>query len=501
MTPHKAKGVICVLTSAVLYVLVFPNFNFSFLAWVAFIPLVFSIQSQSSKQAFLYGWLSGTLAYMGILYWIIPTFHAAQVSLGLAFAALLALSAYVGLFWGAWAYFGVKIQHQKFRFDLEPWSPLFGAAAWVALEYLRTFLFSGFPWTLLGDSQISHLALIQMASVTGVYGVSFLVVMVNLTFCVALKRTPKKRALLVPLLILTGAYLFGQSQLTQQFHKDDGKQLKVALLQGNIDQYKKWNEAYIEEIKQTYSILVQRASAAQVDLIIWPETSVPGYLTQDPALWIWLTGVIIKSHTSHLLGAPSAEGSKAFNAAFSISRFGLIQGSYAKQHLVPFGEIVPFQNLLGQWIPVLNALGGFNAGTVSPVLSAAGIPVGINICYEAIFPDLVRRSVKAGGQAIVNITNDGWYMKTAAPYQHLAPNIFRAIENRRWVLRADNTGVSALIDPTGHIIAQTPIYQARLLTGTIYARTEQTFYTKYGDLFSWICLAIVSAWVFCRRTL
>lgn len=485
---------IALLSAACLYILAFPNFNLSLLAWVALIPLLYAIENKTPRQAFFYGWISGTLAYCGLLFWLVVTFHAASLSFFLGLGCLLLLSGYLGLYWGAWAW-GVASMNCK-----EGSKPFALAAFWVVLEYIRTYLFSGFPWALLADSQVHHLPLLQMASITGVYGISFLIVWGNLAIAQTLKGSLKS---LAPFALVLGIILMSGYRQLKISSEGDSHPFKIALLQGNIDQYKKWDEVYVAEIKQTYQTLSERASAGNADLIVWPETSAPGYLMQDPPLRLWLTQLILKSHAAHIVGAPAEDGKKAFNAAFSISSIGLVQGMYAKKHLVPFGETVPFQAWLGAWIPVLNALGGFDAGEDSPVLSAAGIPVGVNICYEAIFPNLIRRSVQRGGQLIANLTNDGWYMKTAEPYQHLAPNVFRAVENHRWLLRADNTGVSAIIDPQGRIVAASSIYQAMIVSGTVYPQTVQTFYTRWGDVFAWACLAI-TLWAFCfsyRRVL
>jgi apolipoprotein N-acyltransferase len=509
-----------ILAAACLAVLAFPNFNLSLLAWVALVPLIFAIEHKTPRQAFFYGWLSGTLAYCGILFWLVVTFHAATLSLLLGLSCLIALSAYVGLYWGAWAWFVIHLTspHSPFgrplpngrgenedNFNFSP-SPvrekvgmrlIIASAFWVVLEYIRTTLFSGFPWALLADSQVHHLPLLQIASITGVYGVSFLIVWGNLAIARALKGSFKPLGAFVFVLLVVLGYGYLQLNISALGNRTP---LKIALLQGDIDQYKKWNETYVAEIEQTYQTLSERATLDHVDLIIWPETSAPGYLMQESALRLWLTQLILKSHASHLVGAPASIGKKSFNAAFSLSPIGWIQGMYAKKHLVPFGEIVPFQSVLGAWIPVLNVLGGFDAGEDSAVLMAANVPVAMNICYEALFPNLVRRSVQQGGQLIVNITNDGWYMKTAEPYQHLAPNVFRAIENDRWLARADNTGVSAIIAPTGEIVAQTPIYLPRELTGTVYARTHRTFYTRFGDVFAWFCLFAVLVFVYRKKS-
>jgi apolipoprotein N-acyltransferase len=526
------------VVSSLLYILAFPNFNLSWLAFVALVPLVVSVSRSSPRRAFLHGWLAGTLAYVGILYWIVVTFHAAHLSWSLGLLSLLLLASYLGLYWGAWSWFlsliangGITRKagkperqreesalrmmgstHRSSGFPASLATPallaLTGACAWVALEYLRTYLFSGFPWALLADSQVKALPLIQIASVTGVYGVSFLIVLVNLTVAEFLlfrhsrvRGNPENSPALDPrfrwdddcmAIVMTASLLlvcllFGSYRLHRPLAHSPSPPMRVALLQGNIDQYKKWDAAYVQEIETTYQGLVQAASQAEPNLIVWPETSVPGYLLQEASLWNWLQPVVRNSRTNQLVGAPYMSDKNIYNMAFSLDRQCHIEGEYAKQHLVPFGEVVPWANSLGRFIPVLNSLGGFAAGGRSPVVPAAGVPVGVNICYEAIFPNLVRRSVKQGAQVIANLTNDGWYMRTAAPYQHWAPNIFRAVENGRWVLRADNTGISGLIDPTGHVAAASRIFEASVLVGDAQPRTELTIYTRFGDLFAWAC--------------
>jgi apolipoprotein N-acyltransferase len=222
-------------------------------------------------------------------------------------------------------------------------------------------------------------------------------------------------------------------------------------------------------------------------MIIWPETSVPGYLLQDPPLRDWLQRTVRQSKTSHLVGAPVLHNEMAYNSSFSINSEGILEGEYAKKHLVPFGEVVPWAHALGRFIKVLNDLGGFTAGDQPPVVRLAGCPVGVNICYEAIFPDLVRQSVKQGAQLIANLTNDGWYMQTAAPYQHFTPNVFRAVENGRWLVRADNTGISGIIDPTGHIVAASSIFESAVVTGIVHPLSDMTLYTRWGDWFAIFC--------------
>lgn len=481
-----------IVLSSCLYVLSFPKFSLYYLAWIALVPLVLVIlQEQGLRrwQAFRWGWACGTLGSLGLLYWLIPTYRAAHQPLALAGLCLVLLASYLGLFWGAWAEL-----MRTFRKLNPAWLCVLGASAWVALEYLRTWLFSGFPWALLADSQVTELSLIQIASVTGAYGVSFLIVLFNLWgacqlhFRYLAPRTRKRSYLFLPPMLLVISYLWGTAELTHKTAAGPaGKPLQVALLQGNIDQYKKWNESYVSDILDHYQSMVKEAARRPVELIVWPETSIPAYLLQDSDIREWLVQTVRSSRTHHLIGAPTKVSKKFYNSSFSMNREGLLEAQYDKIHLVPFGEIVPLANILGRFVRALNELGGFTSGSRDSVMRVAGIPMGITICYEAIFPDLVRRAVRDGAQVLTNQTNDGWYMKTSAPYQHWAPNIYRAIENRRYLLRANNTGISGIIDPWGRMVASSRIFEPAIVTGSVEPLQNLTFYTRHGDLFAMIC--------------
>ena len=397
------KKLICPLLSSALYILAFPKFSIAGFAWVALVPLMWQVQGETTPtQAFGYGLLSGTFAYAGLLYWLIPTFQAAGQGLALSVPALLLLSAYLGLYWGLWTW-------MIHRFPSRRLLPFFAAAAWVALEYARTYFLSGFPWALFADSQVTFLPLIQMATVTGAYGVSFILVFVNVIWFDVWERRWT-----VP--CVTGTVLMlGMSLGVQTLkHGDiDGKAIPVALLQGNIDQYKKWSAEYVEEIKTTFERLAHEANAASPRLVIWPETSMPGYLLQEPSLQNWLVSVIQKGNAEHLIGTPLSDGQHAWNSAILIGPQNQMLGMYMKRHLVPFGEAVPFQSVLGRWIPVLNALGGFTPGGRMAPLQSSVAKLGVSICYEAILPNFVRKVAANHINAIVNITNDSCFFYSA----------------------------------------------------------------------------------------
>lgn len=450
-------------------------------------PLIHAAVQQNPGRAFRAGWITGTLTYVGLLYWIVVTFEAADQSPLLAIPCLLLLAAYLALFWGAWAYWlswsAVRMREGGISF------PLAGACAWAVLEFLRTHLFSGFPWTLLGDSQITYLPMIQIASYTGVYGVSFLIAWVNLSLASTLWK--RNMTPLIVALAVGANFYWGKKQMDRLEAQQKAPSFKIALLQGNIDQYKKWDAVYVSDIKRTYEKLNVQAKQQKPQLIIWPETSVPGFLLEEPSLRKWLDSLIQRTGVHQLVGAPSKAGENdAYNTAYSLTAQSKVVSHYSKKHLVPFGEVVPFAEVLSRWVSVLNRLGGFQPGKESSVLATPIGPIGVNICYEAIFPELVRQSVLAGAEFIVNMTNDGWYMQTAAPYQHFAPNIFRAVENRRWLMRANNTGISAIVSPIGRVTAESSIFVPAVVSGSVSPSSEKTFYTLKGDVFAWGCLAL-----------
>jgi apolipoprotein N-acyltransferase len=371
---------------------------------------------------------------------------------------------------------------------ISPWlAVVSSAASWITLEYVRSFFLTGFPWALLGYSQWRYPPLCQIAEWTGVYGVSAILFLSNLMLWQWLKNKKMPWSALVPLMILLGVNFgiyVGRLPLAQE-----NPTLKVAILQGNIDQYKKWNAAFVQEILMSYAGLTKQLNSS-VDLVVWPESAVPGWVPNEAWLMEWLQQRIVPTQAYHLVGAASYSNGKNYNSAFLFNPNGTLHSRYDKIHLVPLGEFVPFQSLLGRWISVLNALGGFHKGENRRALWMDKTKFGVNICYESIFPHLVRLQTKEGASFLVNVTNDGWYLNTAAPQQHFSMNVFRAIENRRTLIRAANTGISGIILPDGWVAKATALNERTLLEGVIHLKTNLTFYVQYGDVFAWLCCAI-----------
>ena len=428
------------IVSAILLILAFPNFNLSYLAFVGFVPLFLVIRSKKPKEAFWISYLCGFLFYLVTLYWL---YHV-------TIFGLIIVCLYLALYFGI---FGLLFNRFAF-FTLHP-SPLTGlliAIIWIILEYLQAHLFTGFGWALLGYSQYKNLALIQIADFSGVYGVSFIIMMVNVGIYRFFKRSLKE--IVIAGMVLAAAIGYGK---IGEDKGGQGKEITVSIVQANIPQEMKWDPAAKDEILERYANLTRLAAFEDPDLIIWPETSFPGFFginkeTQE------VLDLARKVDTPLLIGANTSEGLDSFNSAVLISERGKVVDRYDKIHLVPYGEYVPFSDK----IPflhrlVLGELGEFTPGkeykafSLHPSPFTNEVKFATLICFEDIFPKISKKLVQNGAEFLVVITNDAWYGKSGAPYQHAAASVFRAIENRVPIVRCANTGYSCFIDPRGRI--------------------------------------------------
>ena len=474
------------LLSGALVCLSFPKWNLEWLAWAALIPLLVSaLEAASSKEAFAAGWVAGCSAFCGVLYWLVPTFRAAHVPVLLGAGAVFALAAYIGLYYGTFA----ALSRWFFRRHPETPALVFSAALWAALEWLRDHFATGFPWGTLGYTQWLHPSVLQIAHIAGVYGVSSTLVLANLVVARLLLR--RRLELLSVALVLIWASCCIRAY-DGRWRPGPERTVRIAVLQGNIDQYKKWSREYVREILDSYGGLAREAeSDPETALIVWPETALPGWVPQDPEILHWMQALARETGKPHLVGAVTQDGNKSYNSAFLFGPDGAILDRYDKIHLVPFGEFVPLQSWLGRWISVLNDLGGFDAGPKDQLIEAPGAALGVTICYEAIFPEIARRETAAGAQVLVNLTNDGWYLDTAAPEQHFSMSVLRAVENGRWLVRAANTGISGVIRPDGAVALRTRLNERAQFAADVAPENGKTFYARHGDVFAAACGAAV----------
>jgi apolipoprotein N-acyltransferase len=492
---------LCAMFCGLLVVLSFPTFNIYPLVWVALAPLLVLLYDKSGKQSFTIGLLFGTVYFFGTIYWIYHSLnHYGSIALVPSLFVVLLLSLYLSLYPAIFCALYSKVIKKR---DLP--ATFVAPVLWTALEFVRSYALTGFPWSSLGYSQYDFTVFIQFADITGIYGVSFLIVAVNgaiADFFIIKKRTLERPlhsrfytyagwALL--LVIIVANFSYGLFRLYQE---RPGSNINVAIVQGNIEQDKKWEKNYQQFVSETYrnltlSALSKAETATDLpNLIVWPETAVPfffGNNSESDELVAFQ-----KSLNAYLLfGAvmlKSDDSAKYSNSAVLLTKEGKVSYIYDKIHLVPFGEYVPMRNLLFFINKLVEGVGDYIPGdsytkAVTPFGSFAA-----PICYEIIFPGLVRKYYIKGGDFIVNITNDAWFGRTSGPYQHFSMAVFRAIENRKPVIRAANTGISGFIDSSGRILQKSDIFVRTVIRSDLKTDLTLSVYTKYGDLFSFFCI-------------
>jgi len=474
----------------------FPSSEIPALAWIALVPVFVALQGQSIRAGFLLAGITGLVFFCSTLYWVAYALHRhGPFSAAPAVMTMALLCAALSIFI---AFFGAMVVLIRER---RPGLFLIAApAAWVALELARTHLLTGFPWLLLGYSQYSVLSLIQIADLTGVYGISFLIVLVNSAVAELLENRERLLPFLIALAVAGAVFAYGMVRIGQP---DGSGGIRVSVIQGNIEQDKKWDPSYQSEVMATYKRLTLKVLEERPDLIVWPETATPFYFGSkeypSPALTEDLRRFVRSSGTPLLFGSALHEIQDRRhilrNSAVFLDEEGAIDDYYTKHRLVPFGEYVPLKNSLLFFVTKLvQPAGDFKAGSEYTIVgvrskdAGRNIPVSTVICYEIIFPGHVRQFVNDGATVITTITNDAWFGRTGAPYQHFSMAVLRAVENRVPVARAANTGISGFIDAKGKILDASGIFTEAIITRTITPGTTRTFYTRYGDVFSWLCV-------------
>jgi apolipoprotein N-acyltransferase len=494
------------IISGLLLTAAFPKMGLSVLAWFALVPLYIALRELTPKEAFSVGMIAGLTHYLTLLYWVVFTMRTYGylpwwqcVSLLVLLAAYLAL--YIALFAMALVRLCQKPLHLVFL------APVF----WVALEYSRSFLLTGFTWGTIGYSQFNRLHIIQISDIFGVYGISFLVVLCNTAIYVLLlfyaqkkwggHRVDRRQALLavvLPLTLITLGLVYGNKRI----HAIDvamarAPSRRVAVIQGNIDQARKWDPAFQISTTKKYVDLTLSAVPHQPDLVVWPETATPFYFEASPKLTRLVTDTVHQSRIRLLVGSPSVQMEAGehtyYNSAYMVAPDGHTTGRYDKVHLVPFGEYVPLKHVLSFVGKMVAQVGDFSRGEKGRTLAWGENrpPIGVQICYEIIFPGLSRSLVRNGAGLLVNLTNDAWFGKSSAAYQHFSMAIFRAVENRRSLVRCANTGISGFVDPAGRVMAHTNLFEEAVLVRAVPVLAEKTVYTWIGDGLPMACLILL----------
>lgn len=499
----KRLAVAAPVLSGVLMALAFPSCGFGWLAWAALIPL-FSVMETKPWRS---GFIAGVVFFATTLYWLnIVMVTYGQLPLALSIVLYLLLVIYLAAYWGAICWCACRIR-QRLHLPLLLVLP----TVWIVFEYIRTSLFTGFPWANIAYSQAPYLSLIQGADLAGVYLLVALLVLVNTAGALLLrayveKMTPPWPVVGLVVVLWLLHYSYGQWRMVQ-VQPMTGQPLRVALVQGNIEQSLKWQPSHLDETLDKYRELSSRTKSP--DLIVWPESAVP-FFYQDGGQRAALVHSIVEDNQANLLfGSPAYKQQfddndppairyRYLNSSFLLTKDNQLVGRSDKVHLVPFGEYVPLANLLSFVDKLAQGIGDFVPGQNNP-LPLLDHKIGVLVCYEAIFPEVSRSLVRRGADLIVNITNDAWFGRSSAPWQHLAMTRFRAVENRVWVARCANTGVSALIDPLGRVVRQSQLFQAETVEGDVYFYNETSLYTRTGDSVPLLLSIVVFGWLWQSR--
>jgi apolipoprotein N-acyltransferase len=470
--------------------LAFPRTDWEGTVWLALTPLLVTAVRRPVRDGFAWGWFFGTVFFLVLLRWLDFTLRTySTIPWPLTWLPTLAIAGYCGLYIGAFCA-GVSWLAQRSVVGALAAAPFL----WVAGEWIRGHLLGGFPWGLLGYSQYLHLTVIQIAELAGVYGVSLVIVAVNaaLAGVLVLSWRGAIGGIAVASVLVLGTLAFGAWRLAAPASPAEAT---VAVMQPSIEQPLKFEPGHAATTVAIYFSLTQRAGAQRPDLIVWPETALPTVLRRDTELLRALGSLSSSLHVPLLVGSIDADGApvpRLRNSAFLVTERG-IAGRYDKIHLVPFGEFVPLSGMIGFVRGWAEFIADLEPGSSASVFPGPPVPFGVVICYEGIFPELVRDFVKGGARLIVNMTNDGWFGRTSGPWQHLAMYPFRAVEHRVTVVRAANTGVSAFIAPTGQIVRRISLFERSTMTERVSLRSGETVYTRFGDWLAYLALCVTAA--------
>ena len=503
------SGYLLAIVAGLLLALAFPKFGIAGAAWVAPALLLFAARGKNGADVFRAGYVGGLVFWLVSLYWLLL-----MPAVGFPILAWLALSAYVALFFGAWLWI-----ISNFKFPISDWLgrvrwTLFGAAAWVALEWLRGWLISGFPWSFLGASQFKLVPLIQIAAVTGVFGISFIVVWLSLALYAAAEMivsNPSKRhvwqaEIILPLTATVLLFVGGMFVANRETPVE--KTLHIVCVQPSVPQTLIWSPTEDEKRFAELLAVSKHALTNGTDLLVWPESGVPMF----DDVYTAVSRFAQSNHVAILFNGDDAEfrtdATNFFNSAFLIQPDGKCAGVYHKQKLVIFGEYVP----LAHWLPFLKYLtpieGGWTPGDKPVVFAGENYTAAPLICFEDVFSGTTRAAAAAGPDLLINLTNDGWFGESAEQWQHLANAVFRAVENGVSLVRCSNNGITGWIDAHGRMqqIFRTPAgseYGAGVITLEIPLPAQKptpTFYQRHGDWFAWVCAVVaLGAWFVGRK--
>lgn len=479
------KDLYLVSFSAILFSAAFAPSPVGFIAYFSLVPLIVALENKSPRPAFILGYLFGLVSNTLLLFWV------GWATVGGTIAALVLLNLYTAFF--CWFFAFLQKRWKESAIFLFPF-------LWVAMEYARSLTEMSFPWLNLSYTQSYYTQLIQYASIWGNYAVSFWILLLNLLFYLFIRSRFDRRLITISFAILMILpYIYGVYVTSE---KIEGEEIKIALLQGNMEPEIKWKEDLLDYNIQTYIEMSRQAAKDSVDFIIWPETAAPCYLASEKGYLHQVQRTCNELNVPLLVGTNDYEVQsdgklKYYNSAFLFVPQGSYLAVYNKIHLVPFSEKLPYDEYLGITKRIQLGQSDFSKGDELVIFEIPKGKFATLICFESVYPALVRDFVNRGVNFLVNITNDGWFGKTHGPFQHARISVFRAIENRMAIARCANTGISMFVDPYGRVRKPTRIFVRDIVIDKIPLKKgdekgwhRKTFYAKYGDWFAQGCLLI-----------
>jgi apolipoprotein N-acyltransferase len=467
------------------------------------VPLLYAVvRSTSGRQAFVLGWISQTVAWLLMVPWVVRVMsHYGGLPYLTGVAIFVAMSLYLGLYG---AVFALVVYRLKLRERFLPW--LLVPLAWAAIELARTYLLTGFPWNLIGAAIVDYTPLIQIDRFAGPYLLGCLVLLpgVTIAWLITQRAAGALRLMVASAVGIVMLVWWATGYVREKVARLDTRDEihLAALLQPNISQEMRWNDANVIEIFQRMMTLTEAAANEGANVVIWPESTVPLSYAVTNFYRDSIEAISASRNIDVILGSVAEDPSqpdKLWNAAFLVSG-GKTIGHYDKIRLVPFGEYVPLRKMLFFAQKLVHAVGEFEFGTKDSPLCGKHA-YGPAICYEVVYPQITRTQVLHGADVLVTITNDAWYDGTSAPRQHLNQARLRAVEDDRWLLRAATTGISAWIDPTGHVLREIPMGREGILLAKFATKTTMTPYVRFGDWFAYLSCAIVIIALVARRKL
>jgi apolipoprotein N-acyltransferase len=490
------------ILSGLLFAFAFPGVGIGALAFVALAPLLIAlVHSKSAWQAFLYGWIAMTTAWLVMVPWVVRVMsHYGGLPYLTGVLLYIAMALFLGLYGGL---FGFVVSRFRLGERFLPW--LLVPLAWAAIEYGRTFLLTGFPWNLVATALIDFTSLVQLDRFAGPYFLGTLVVLPSavIAWLITQRHVPSiARVLVLGSLGILVLVWWGTGLVASKLilRPSPSTTMTAALLQPNISQEMRWDEDNVLTLYRRMIALTEEAAAHGANIVIWPESTVPLSYTETPYYRESIEALTQRKGIDIILGSVATDPAKPrhlWNSAFLVHE-GRTVGHYDKMRLVPFGEYVPLRRVLFFAEKLVRAVGEFEFGTNDQPLQGK-LLYGPAICYEVVYPQITRTQVHHGAEVIVTITNDAWYDGTSAPAQHLWQARMRAVETDRYVLRAGTTGISAFIDPAGKLLQSIPMGKEGIIYAKFQARTSVTPYVRFGDWFAWTSVIVVLIALFYAR--